>query len=355
MRPSNWVQNRYVIGRGQTGIALSRDYFFDVVSPILARRFPQLPYSAGRLGSGSDVLGFDDAVSRDHDWGLRLSLFVPDDVISEVDQELERLLPQRFQGLPIRFAFTGQTAPGHHVEVTSVPEFLHERLGFDPRAGVSARDWLSLSGQAALEVVAGPIFAETSDELASARRALEWYPDDVWRYVLACDWIRVEQELPLMGRAADVDDDTGSRIIAARLVHHVMHMAFMVERRWPPYSKWFGSCFRTLGCAAEVRGAIDTALGAAELAGRQLAIAAALDTLLARQNALGLTAVEGALIPFWDRPYLHPNPEIVSQLLGGITDPSVLQLPRGRGSVEQRTDNIDVLVDVAARAAAVLD
>jgi hypothetical protein len=77
--------------------------------------------------------------------------------------------------------------------------------------------------------------------------------------------------------------------------------------------------------------------------------------LLARQNALGLTAVTGAMIPFWDRPYLHPNPEIVSQLLGGITDPSVLQLPRGRGSVEQRTDNIDVLVDVAARAAAVVD
>ncbi|MGO4689174.1 DUF4037 domain-containing protein [Glaciibacter sp. 2TAF33] len=218
---------------------------------------------------------------------------------------------------------------------------------------MSARDWLSISGQAALEVVAGPIFSETSDELGSARRALEWYPDDVWRYVLACDWIRVDQELPLMGRAADLGDDAGSRVIAARLVCSVMHMAFMVERRWPPYSKWFGTLFRTLAHADEVGLAIDSALRANNLAGRQLGIAAALEPLLRRQNALELTATTRATIPFWDRPYLHTDPVIIAQLLDGIVDPSVRALPRGRGSVDQRTENVDVLVDVNARRSAV--
>jgi hypothetical protein len=347
------VQDEKVTDADTNGLALSRAYFFDVVGPMLAERFPSLPYSAGRLGAGSDVLGLDDVVSRDHDWGLRLSLFVPDDAIAEVDQELERLLPDSFRGLPVRYAFTSQTAQRHHVEVTSVSDFLNTHLGFDPRGNASARDWLSLSGQAALEVVAGPIFTETSDELVSARRALEWYPDDVWRYVLACDWIRIEQELPLMGRAADVGDDTGSRVIAARLVHNIMHMAFMLERRWPPYAKWFGTLFRTLAYADVAGEAIDSALRATDLAGRQLGIAAALESLLQRQNALTLTATTGATIPFWDRPYLHPDPEIVAQLLDGIVDPSVRLLPRGRGSVEQRTDNVDVLVDVEARRSAV--
>src|SRR6478735_8740749 len=102
---------------GLSGVALSRRYFFDLVSPILADRFPSLPYAAGRLGSGSDVLGLDDQVSRDHDWGLRLSLFVPADAIVKVDQELQRLLPEDFSGFPVRFAFTGETALRHHVEV----------------------------------------------------------------------------------------------------------------------------------------------------------------------------------------------------------------------------------------------
>jgi hypothetical protein len=338
-----------------SGIALSRAFFLDVIGPLLAERFPGLPYSAGRLGTGSDVLGLDDAVSRDHDWGLRLSLFVPDAAVAEIELELERLLPLDFRGLPIRFAFTGEPVPRHHVEVSSVPRLLDSRLGFDPRAGASARDWLSLSGQSALEVVAGPLFADTSDELASVRRALEWYPDDIWRYVLACDWTRIEQELPLLGRAADVGDDAGSRIIAARLVHTVMHMAFMVERRWPPYAKWFGTLFTGLECAAPLRGPVASVLSADDAAGRQLGIATALESLLQRQNALELTATARATVPFWDRPYLRPHPDIVASLLGGIVDDEVRGLPSGRGSIDQRTDNVDVLVDVRARRSAVAD
>ena len=347
------VQDGEVTDADVDGLALARAYFLEVVKPVLAERFPELAYSAGRVGAGSDVLGLDDAVSRDHDWGLRLNLFVPVTAVADVDRELERRLPRTFRGLPSRFALTGQTERRHQVEVRSVPDFLHTHLGFDPRAGASAHDWLSLSGQAALEVVAGPLFAETSDELGAARRALEWYPDDIWRYVLACDWVRIGQELPLMGRAADVGDDAGSRIIAARLVHTVMHLAFMLERRWPPYAKWFGTLFQTLGCAGEVGQAVDAALRANDVAGRQRGISTALESLLQQQNALGLTTTTRATIPFWDRPYIHPDPEIVAELLAGIVDQSVRGLPRGRGSVDQRTDNVDVLVDVQARKAAV--
>lgn len=333
----------------QGGIALARRYFSDLVAPILEDRFPGLPYAAGRIGSGSDVLGFDDRVSRDHDWGLRLSLFVEADAVAEVDEELERLLPAGYSGFPVRFAFTGETGPRHHVDVSAVSRFLDDRLGFDPVADPSATHWLSLTGQAALEVVAGAVFADTAGELTSARRALAWYPDDVWRYVLACDWIRLAQELPLMGRASDVGDEIGSRIIAARLVQIAMHVGFMLERRWPPYAKWLGTSFSRLECAQEISERLDGAL-AADATARQLSIAAVLQHLLERQNSLGLTRAVDATVPFWDRPYLQPNPTIVAQLLEAITDPDVTALPRGHGSAEQRTDNVDILVDARARA-----
>src|SRR6187431_3213014 len=143
-----------------SGIALARQFFSEAVGPLVADRFPRLPYAAGRLGSGSDVLGLDDGVSRDHDWGLRLSLFVPSDAIADVDKELQRLLPEEYAGFPCRFAFTGQSEARHHVEVSSVPQFLDDRLGFDPRVDPSVTSWLSLTGQAALEVVAGPVFRQ---------------------------------------------------------------------------------------------------------------------------------------------------------------------------------------------------
>lgn len=56
-----------------SGAALSREYWQDVVAPLLEKHLPGLPYAAARLGSGSDVLGLDDHQSQDHDWGLRLT------------------------------------------------------------------------------------------------------------------------------------------------------------------------------------------------------------------------------------------------------------------------------------------
>ena len=58
------------------GRDLCRDFFFEIAKPILDSHFPQLKYSAGLLGYGSDILGYDDAVSTDHMWGPRFYLFL---------------------------------------------------------------------------------------------------------------------------------------------------------------------------------------------------------------------------------------------------------------------------------------
>nr|WP_308222325.1 DUF4037 domain-containing protein [Frankia sp. AgB32] len=43
------------------------------------------------------------------------------------------------------------------------------------------------------------------------RRVLAWYPDDVWRCVLAAGWLRVSQEEPFVGRTGGCGDDRSGR------------------------------------------------------------------------------------------------------------------------------------------------
>ena len=61
------------------GLELSRRFHRDEVAPLLKGAFPGLPYSAALLGRGSEVLGFDDEMSRDHNWEPRVVLFLRDD------------------------------------------------------------------------------------------------------------------------------------------------------------------------------------------------------------------------------------------------------------------------------------
>lgn len=187
----------------------------------------------------------------------------------------------------------------------SVDELVSTKLGFDPRVGAKPLDWLFLTGQAALEMTAGAVFEDSDDELTSLRQALAWYPDDVWRYVVACAWQRIDQELPLMGRAADRGDELGSRIIAARLVDITMHLAFVLCRRWAPYSKWRGTMFRSLALPTDLGHALQDVLTANDRHSRSDRLVAALSELATIQRATGLPSADPACVPFWDRPYVQ--------------------------------------------------
>ncbi|WP_369054618.1 DUF4037 domain-containing protein [Kineococcus terrestris] len=341
-------------GHPPRGADLARRFWREAVEPLLDRHLPGLACAAGRLETGSDVLGLDDATSRDHDWGLRLTLLVPPGREGPVQEVLEQELPATFAGHPVRFALTGDPRPRHRVDVTSLAEFATRHLGTGPDGPTGPLDWLALTGQAVLEVTAGPVFRDDEGTLTRLRERLRSYPEDVHRYALACDWQRLDQELPLVGRTADVGDDLGSRLLTARLVRVAVHLGFPLHRRWPPYAKWAGTLFARLPVAAAVLPALEDAVRAGTGRERQAALGTALDALLDLQRALGLPAPPAptaATLPFHDRPHRCVHPDLVPLLLDSVRDPAVRRLPAGVGAVEQWVDDVDVLVHPDRRRA----
>ncbi|MDR7277889.1 DUF4037 domain-containing protein [Catenuloplanes atrovinosus] len=335
-----------------TGIALARAYHREVVGPLLSREVPRLPHAAGRLGSGSDVLGFDDATSRDHDWGLRLTLLVDDadaDLVPYLDDLLERELPDRFRGHPVRFAMTWDERARHKVSVATVPAFARDRLGiaFDP---ADSAGWLMLTGQAVLEVIAGPVFADTTTALGPLRAALRHYPAEVERYVLAAGWHRLAR-LPLHARAAATGQPLHARRLAGTLAEDVMRQAFRLCRAWAPYDKWFERAFQRLPIAAELTGPLTTVLHSVDPRVREDALVTAVRVLLARQRDLGLPTPPDGVGPFFERASRAVRPEVPAALLDGLTDPLLRRLPPEIGAIDQWLDNPWLLARPEARAA----
>lgn len=173
------------------GIELSLRFYREVLRPLLDECLGDAPHSAALLGPGSEVLGYDTERSKDHDWGPRLLVFLTTGDAERhalrVDELLAERLPPTFLGHPTRFVVTadadGQTR--HRVVVVGLAQWLTDRLGFDPRVGVTTVDWLATPTQRLAEMTAGAVFHDGLRELDRVRDLLAWYPPDVWRYALA--------------------------------------------------------------------------------------------------------------------------------------------------------------------------
>jgi hypothetical protein len=321
------------------GLELARAFYEEAVAPVLAA----VPHSAALLGWGSDVLGFDTARSTDHGWGPRLQVFVADAVPEGLARDLDAALPDSFRGWPVRFGWDDVPVTSH-VELAPLGEWLERRLGFDPRGGVSARDWLALPQQLLLEVTAGAVFHDGLGELERVRKALAWYPHDVWLWLLACQWRRIDQEEPFPGRAAEVGDELGSRLVAARLVRDVMRLCFLHERHYAPYSKWLGSAFRRLAAHDEIAPALAATLAATDFQAREEAFLAAVEAAARRQNELGITEpVDTTIRGFHSRPFrVLGSSRFVDACLERVEDEWLRSLPLV-GAIDQFVDSTDVL------------
>lgn len=342
------------------GIELSRRFYEEVVRRLIEPELGDEPYAAALLGTGSDVLGFDTERSTDHEWGPRLFIFLQPEQVETLGSTLvERLrwtLPHEFAGYSVHFGGVkpdgvrsmelSATGPVEHkVQVWSVEQFLEWRLGFATVETLTPVDWLVSSEQSLLEVTAGEVFHDGLGTLTNARAALAYYPDDIWRYLLAAQWKRISQQEPFVGRTGEVGDKLGSAVIGAGLVRDVMRLAFLVERRYAPYSKWFGTAFARLELAPTLSPFLDRALQATGWVEREAALGQAYGVLAVAHNRLGITEplpVETSR--FHNRPFqvIHGE-QFAEAIRAGIRDVDVLRLPPDIGSVDQWIDSTDVL------------
>ena len=333
------------------GIELSRRFYTDIVRPWLKDVAPDLPHSAALTGYGSELLGFDDDTSRDHNWGPRVHILLTrenfDSHARRLVADFARIVPTSFLGEPIAWrsrphpAADGPDAAGaleHGLEFHTLEGKLESSFALRSLDNLTAMQWLGFAEQKLLAFTAGAVFHDDDGRLSRARERLAYFPDDVWLYKIACQWGRIAEEQAFVGRAGQVGDDLGSRVIAGRLIRDVMRMAFLLERRYAPYAKWFGSGFARLPMAASLSPHLRRATLADDWTERGDALAAAYLELAHRQNALGIAAFEPVIGPYHERPFATINvDDAVEAARAAISDPQLRQLPV-LGSLDQVTD-----------------
>ena len=342
------------------GLELSRLFYEEAVKPILDLHFVGLSYSAARLGPGSEVLGYDTVRSTDHSWGPRLQLFVAgsdyETYEHKISEALARSLPCEFHGYPTNFGGPDDegvrvmepitTGPVNHwVEVQTIRSFFSAVLGVDPCEPINPRDWLTFSEQSLLAVTRGAVYSDGPGDLTTIRERFKYYPKDVWLYLLAAQWRRIEQEEPFMERCAEAGDELGSQIIAAHLVQDIIRLCFLMEKQYAPYIKWLGTAFRELERSDALLPTLEAILAARNWRERQQHLSQAYEYVASAHNELGITEhIQPSVSSFHDSPYnvIHGN-RFVSAIRSQIRDQEVLALTPDIGSVDQFSHSTDIL------------
>lgn len=335
-----------------TGLGLSRRFHETLVAPIIADALPQLRYAAARLGDGSEVLGFDTEMSADHNYGPTVQIVLDEADFVHADTliaALDRQLPERFEAWTVRYPSLGRQvrAKGwltsdHGVELMTLAALAQRQFGagLGPFSNV---DWLTFPQQRLLTLTAGAVFRDDAGQLAELRRRLDYFPRDVWLLRLAAQWDRIGEERAFVGRTGQLGDALGSHLIGARLVENLMHVAFLVERRYAPYPKWFGTAFARLDSARGLQPLLTEALEATQWQQREAAIARAAERLATLQLLRGIPgAVPPRVASYFTRPFQVINADEIAAGLRDAMDDEILRQVAS-GGIDQLTDLVPIL------------
>lgn len=341
------------------GLQLSRMYYEQVVKKIINDFFPNLQYSVGLIDYGSDALGYDTPISRDHEWGPRHTIFLKKEDIDQYSNRISKVLsenlPYEFEGYSTNFS--GKVGEGlqrlekieegtvnHKIRIHTVEEFFKGQLELNIHKEIETQDWLLFPQQKLKTIRSGDIFHDDL-KIETIRSKLHFYPKDVWLYIMACEWSLIAQEEAFVGRSGDVDDEIGSKLIATRIIKKIMNLCFLMEKEYAPYSKWFGTAFKKLKSAETFLPIIEKTLGAKNWKDREKHLSKMYELIAEKHNNLKITEPMNTKVrDYYRRPYkvLFAG-EFAETLFEKITDPVLKEIGL-LGSIDQMT-NVSAILE----------
>ena len=229
------------------GIELSEQYYETYGKPMLEKEFPQLLdlVACGLTGSGSECFGFDDEVSRDHDFEPGFCIFLPSEDI--VDRRTAFLLERAYDKLPGEFAGFEkakiQPVGGRRHGVFRTAEYFLQKAGTADGV-LTVGQWLQTPEPALSEAVNGRIFFDGYGEVTRIRSALTFYPEDIRRKKLAGNLLLMAQSGQYNYQRCLAHGETAAAQLAVfEFVKSTMAAIFLLNRVYQTYYKW---SFRSL-------------------------------------------------------------------------------------------------------------
>lgn len=232
------------------GLEISKNFYREYGEPMLREQFPELldRIAVGLTGSGSECYGFDDDVSRDHDFEAGFCIFLPGE--DKVDRRCAFLLERAYSKLPKEYAGLKRSVispvGGNRHGVIRREDFFTDKVG-TADGKLSDAQWLSIPEYALCEAVNGEVFYDGDGAFTAIREALGRYPEDIRRKKLAGNLLLMAQSGQYnYGRCLAHGESGAAQLAVNAFVESAMSCVFLLNGRYKPYYKWSFRAMRSL-------------------------------------------------------------------------------------------------------------
>lgn len=240
-----------------TGLQISRDYFNNVAKPRLKEDFPELfpCLAAGLVGNGSECFGYDDEISRDHDWGADFFLWV-----SEQDADMIPALTKWKQQLlmfnPPKFART-QSEYGANISVMTCGTFYKQLIGVSEYPA-DVLQWFRIPENNLAMCVNGEVFIDNLGEFTAIRESfLKYFPEDFRLKKIAAKCMAIAQTGQYNHmRMANRGENVTVHTVISKFIENVTALVFLLNKVYKPYYKWENRMLNTLPVLGREIGAL---------------------------------------------------------------------------------------------------
>ena len=239
------------------GIELSKSCFFNNFLPLLRDRMPEAEerLSAGLVGAGSECFGYDDGISRDHDFCDSFYIWLTDEDDIKYGVGLSRIYRESVSAPNARSAQPVKRG------VTTVRGFYMPYLGSRELPQCALR-WLFIPECALAEATNGEIFLDNAGEFSALRRAIrDEIPTDVFKKRLAARLLTMAQSGQYnFSRCLAHGERGAARLALSRFAEAAVSAVFLMNGRHMPYYKWAIRAMGELPMLSELAGSVSALL-----------------------------------------------------------------------------------------------
>jgi len=241
------------------GLEIAEKYYLEFGEKMLSTEFSDIKdkIAVGLCGSGSECFGFDDDISRDHDFEAGFCIFIPDESI--IDRKTAFLLERAYAKLPKEFMGIKKSlispVGGSRHGVIRISDFFTEKTG-TPDADLSVSQWLLTSENSLLEATNGKIFIDGFGLMTALRGSVSYLPEDIRLKKLAGNLLIMAQAGQYNYSRCLSHGETGSAQLALfEFVKASINVIFLLNKKYVPYYKW---CFKALRGLEKLSSLCDT-------------------------------------------------------------------------------------------------